>query len=137
MCEFDISLAIFTGLACALTGTLIFVEDAYTSVVVALIIHYIFDATILVHNIFSRWLERSAEYAFNLTRVVFWFSNNIVFAVLFGGIWAFALHDKNNFILIVWMWMFNSLIALGITGIFALLEGRRWRPSLDSFASGG
>lgn len=69
--NFDIGLAIFTGLACALTGTLVFIESVHTPVVVALVVHYLFDATILAHNILSRWLERPAEYAFNLTRVVF------------------------------------------------------------------
>jgi hypothetical protein len=129
---FDICLAIFTGLACAVNGTLIFVTDGYgsTATVVALVVHYLFDAAILAHNIFSRFPERSAEYAFNLTRVVFWFSNNLVFAVLIGGLWEFIPNNKENFVIIIYMWMLNSIIAVGITASFAFLEGRRLRPGL-------
>ena len=127
--NFDVGLAIFTGLACALIGTLIFVAQACAAITLALIVHYGLDASIMIHNARSRWLEKPAEYAFNITRVICWFSNNLVFTGIFLGMLMFASSNEETLMIIVGLWMVNSFIALGITGGFALAEARNLRRS--------
>jgi hypothetical protein len=123
----DMLLSIIAGASCAFTGTMIDPSgDALVPIMTFLIVHYLADLFITVHNVKFRQDEKEMSISKLFDQVMAWITNNIAFVaclLMFVGI----IYSNN--LDVSWVikafpgaWLVNSIIAIGITIYFSRRE---------------
>jgi hypothetical protein len=119
--DFDIAMATLAGLGCGVVGHALFIKGIPIIIVyTALLIHYLSDVVIFGVNMLLRMREKPQDYDFNVSRVIWWITNNAFFCVVIIALMIFDVPDEKLWFLL--FWMLNSFGAVVITLRFAFRE---------------